>query len=131
MTDLEPYVRFLATYFFVAGMDAEDLAQEARLAAWLAPGNERIAARRRILDLLKFAQRRPRFALLVDEPVAPDSIVDLIAARERLRRVLATPLTDRERSALGRAIRGEPIARGEKAAQGALARARRKVACAS
>lgn len=123
---LERYCRWLARVFFVVGMDSDDLAQEARLAAWLAPpGAERIAARRRILDLIKFSQRRPLFAPEVEIANSAD-VVDLVLARERIRGALASPLSDRERHALGRAIRGESVA--EKSIENALARARRKLA---
>ena len=129
MSDLEPYVRFLATYFFVAGMDADDLAQEARLAAWLAPGNERTAARRRILDLLKAARRRPLHAALHDDVPAPDDLVVRVEAREQLRAVIACDLAPREREALGRRLRGEPIPKG--ALDQAWFRARRKLTVAA
>ena len=127
-------MRFLATYFFVAGMDSDDLAQEARLAAWLAPGNERVAARRRVLDLLKFSQRRPRFAAAIEDFRLVDAradVVELVEARERLRSVIAANLTQSERVAVGRRLRGEPIRRDEKVLDQAWFRARRKLAVAA
>lgn len=131
VTDVDRYCRHLAAFFFVDGLDRDDLFQEARLAAWLAPvGAERIAARRRILDLLKFAQRRPRFAPAIEDMRLVDAradVVDLAAARERLRAVCAVPGRS-ERIALGRALRGEPIRRHEKALQVALHRVRLRLA---
>ena len=44
MSEIDGYCRHLASFFFVEGMDRDDLFQEARLAAWLAPaGAEHIA----------------------------------------------------------------------------------------
>ena len=67
----ESYCRWLAGFFFVDGMDRHDIYQEAVLAAWLAPaGLEHVAARRRIIELLRRSQRggRPTFCELVDSP---------------------------------------------------------------
>ena len=78
MNELERYARWLSSYFYVPGMDKQDLRQEARLAMWLArPGCERIAARRRILDLLKMSQRRPQFVELVEAETTGE-LADLV-----------------------------------------------------
>ena len=76
---------------------------------------------------MKAAQRRPRFAELV-EVAAPDTVVDVIDARDRLRAALAAAGTENERAALARVMRGEPIRRDEKALGVALWRLRQKVA---
>lgn len=122
---IDNYCRWLSHYFFVPGLDPDDLYQEATLAAWLAPHCPRIAARRRILDLLKWSQRRPKTVLL-DERIgqAPDALMD---ARETLRRVISANLTEHERIALGRSIRGEPIRREEKALGVAYWRVRKRL----
>ena len=59
---------------------------------------------------------------------APDTVADVVDARDRLRAVLAVALTENERAALARVMRGEPIARHEKTLQSALWRLRRKLA---
>lgn len=128
MRDADGYCRWLGSYFYAEGYDRDDICQEAMLAAWLAPsGLERVAARRRVLDILKAARRRPRFVELV-EVETPDNVVDAVDARDRLRAVLAAARTENERVAIARVMRGEPIARDEKALQVALWRLRRKVA---
>lgn len=122
------YCRWLSHYFFVAGYDDEDLYQEARLAMWLAPaGLERVAARRRVIELLRRSKRggRPTHVELV-EAESSDNLVDIAAARAELRRVLAFPLSDLERKALGRVIRGEFCT--EKRLDNALQRVRKKLA---
>ena len=105
----EEHCRWLARRFYVIGMDAEDIYQEAVLAAWLADqGYEKRKATQRIYDLMKIGQRR-RFDSIGGWDCAthsPDPI-DVIDARDRLRAVLATPLTEVETLALGRRIRGE------------------------
>ncbi len=96
---VDAYCRWLSRFFFADGHEAEDIFQEASLAAWCAPaGLERVAARRRVLDVVKAAQRRPRFAELV-EVAAPDTVVDVIDARDRLRAALAAVGTENERAA--------------------------------
>lgn len=118
------YCRWLASFFFVSGMDREDLYQEACLAAWLAdPGFERRKARQRVLDLVKIGQRRRFDHLVTHEPSAPP--VDF-EARDRLRLILNAPRTENERVALRRRIAGEPIY--EKAVWMAWARMRDRVA---
>jgi len=127
--NIEAYCRWLSRFFFAPGHDADDLAQEARIAAWLCPEHPRLAARRQVLDVIKIARRRPQFTKLHDVPSTAD-VVTLVEARERLRGVLAVS-APREREALGRVLRGEPIRRHEKALQQALVRARRRlVSCA-
>ena len=89
MRDADGYCRWLGSYFYAEGYDRDDICQEAMLAAWLAPsGLERVAARRRVLDILKAARRRPRFVELV-EVETPDNVVDAVDAGDRLRAVLA------------------------------------------
>lgn len=123
----ERYCRHLARFFFAPGYDREDMLQEARVAAWLAPcGLERVAARRRLIEIVRRSQRggRPELCPPVDVP-DPQDVVDVVAARQRLRSVLATSFTDLEREALGRAVRGEGcVGRLDNALQ----RARRKLA---
>ena len=60
----------------------------------------------------------------------PDNVVDIVDAHDRLRAALAAAGAENERAALGRVMRGEPIARRE-GAQVALSRLRRKVAALS
>lgn len=124
---IDPYCHWLARYFFVPGMDADDLFQEARIAAWLAPSAPRTAARRRILDLLKFSQRRPLIHRFDHSIIEPSDVVEIVAARETLRRIVTAPLTRNEAIALGRAARGEPIRRSEKSLGVAYWRARRRL----
>lgn len=106
---VDEHCRWLARRFFVVGMEAEDIYQEAQLAAWLAdPGYEKRKATQRVYDLMKIGQRR-RFDTIGDREFvshSPDP-ADVIDARDRLRRVLDVPLSDLERVALGRRIRGE------------------------
>lgn len=123
---VDRYCRWLANYFFIDGLDRDDLYQEAWLAAWLAPGLERLAARRRIIELLRRSQRggRPRFVELV-EAESSRNIIDIVETRERLRAILSTPLSDLERVALGRSLRGESC--GERHLDNARQRALEKV----
>ena len=126
----ERYYRWLGSYFFAAGYDREDLVQEARIAAWLAPsGLGRVAAKRRVLDVVKAAQRRPRLYELV-EAEAPGTVEDVVVMRERLREVIASVRNDSEREALRRVFRGEPleVGRDGKALSVALARFRQRLA---
>lgn len=110
-------------------MDAEDVFQEAMLAAWLAdPGYEERKARQRVYDLMKIGQRR-RFEQLGDIPVeAPD--VDW-EARERLREILSLPRTANEVKALARRIAGIPIGRSEHALDMAWYRLRARATLAA
>ncbi len=121
---IDGYCRWLSRHFFVRGHDPEDIFQEARLAAWQAPHCPRVAARRQVLDMVKMANRQPTLVAEVDVPV--DDLFDRVAARDALCRLLATPLTENERAAVGRTLRGDPIRRHEKGLQVALWRLRRK-----
>lgn len=105
---IEEHCRWLSRKFYVIGMEAEDIYQEAMFAAWLAdPGYEKRKATQRVYDLMKIGQRR-RFDTLGDrEVVAHSDPADIVEARVRLTAVLETHLTDVERVALGRRIRGE------------------------
>lgn len=125
---IDAYCRWLGYFFFAPGYEPEDLAQEARIAAWLAPECPKIAARRQVLDVVKVANRKAVLCELDTEPATTADVVDVVDARERLRGVLAADLTPKMREAIGRVIRGEPIRYEEKALQGALARARRRLA---
>lgn len=120
----DSYYRWLSHYFFAAGYEPEDLYQEARIAAWLAPGHERVAARRQVLDVVKIAGRKAQLAPEIDVSWGGD-MVDQVEARERIRVLLRC--APREREALGRVIRGEPIRRNEKALQSSLLRVRRRL----
>lgn len=124
---VEAYCHWLSRFFFVPGMDVDDLLQEARLAAWLAPKHPRTAARRRILDLIKFSQRRPVIERFEHSIIEPSDIVEIVSAREQLRRIVTARMTPNEQVALGRAARGEPIRREEKALGQAYWRARRRL----
>lgn len=132
MTDSnsEGYVRWLGSYFYVDGLDREDVEQEARLAAWLAPaGLERVAARRRVLDLLKASQRGKRGRaeeLDLDRASSSLDVAALVEARLRLAGLLSERLSRSEREAIGRVVRGEPIRRGDKRLGQALYRFRRR-----
>ena len=97
--------------------------------AWLAPsGLERLAAKRRILDVVKAAQRRPRLYELV-EAEAPGTVTDVVGARERLREILASVRNESEREALRRTFLGEPVDVGAdgKRLSVALSRFRRRL----
>lgn len=124
---IDRYCRWLSYYFHVPGLDPDDLYQEACIAAWLAPGHERIAARRQMLDLIKISQRRPRTTRLTAETAVSPDVIDTVITREQLRAVVDAPLTRHEAIALGRAARGEPIQRHEKALGVAYWRARRRL----
>lgn len=130
MSGVEGHVRFLSSYFYVDGMDREDVEQEARIAAWLAPaGAERIAARRRIVDLLIASRRLKRGSLveLEDDLVSRIDVLEAVVVRETLRNVLAAPMSEAEREALGRVLRGEPIRRDEHRLGVAIWRLRRRL----
>lgn len=123
----ERFAQYLAHKFFAPGYDREDMAQEARIAMWQAPeGIERLCARRRLIEIVRRSQRggRPAFCELHDIEDAAD-VVDLVSARDRLRDVLAASLTDLERTAVGRTLRGELCRHPY---DNALYRARRKLA---
>jgi DNA-directed RNA polymerase specialized sigma24 family protein len=124
----EPYLHWLSRYFFAPGYDPEDMLQEARIAAWLAPrGLERVAARRRLIEIVRRSKRggRPTFCQLHETADSVD-VVDIVAARERLREILEAPYSDLQRVAIGRKLRGESC--GEKRLDNALQVARRKLA---
>ena len=121
------YCRWLSRFFFAPGYDRDDIYQEALIAMWRAgPDVGRTAARRCVIDLVRRAKRGPRMCALV-EAQAPENIADVVDARVRLRAVLDADLSENERTALGRCIRGEPIRRSEKALGVALWRARRRL----
>jgi hypothetical protein len=124
MTD-EGFVRYLGSRFFAPGYDREDIEQEARLAMFLCPEYPRLAARRRVIDIVK----RPRIRWeQIREVASPGDVVDRIDARVTLERVLRAPRTRNEEVAVGRVLRGEPIRRHEKTLQGTLYRFRKRVA---
>ena len=126
---VDGYIRRLAREYRVPGMGAEDVEQECRIAAWQAPDHARLAARRQVFDLLRVALRKPMFVEIV-EVAAPDTVADVVDARERLRCILAEPRTANEREALRRVLRGEPVETGNngKALSVALWRLRQKLA---
>lgn len=133
-------IRTLASRYYWPGADWDDVAQEARYAlerarrvfdptrgaSWLTFAWVRVRGHL-IEQVRRETKRRPQFATLTDQHEAPGELVDLVDARERLRRVVSTPLSALEREALGKALRGEPI-KHPKAIDNALWRARRKVA---
>lgn len=130
MSPIEAYVRFLGSYFYAEGYDREDIEQEARIAAYLAPaGLERMAARRRVLDLVKHAQRekRGRLVELEREVASRLDVLEEVVIRETLRDVLSMRMTDSEREALGRVVRGEPIGRNEPRLGAAIWRLRKRL----
>jgi DNA-directed RNA polymerase specialized sigma24 family protein len=106
---VEEHCRWLSHRFFVAGMDAEDVQQEALLAAWLAdPGYEKRKATQRVYDLMKIGQRR-KFVPTENIAHLAEAQVTDYDARDRLRSVLDAVQTPAEREALGRRIAGVPI----------------------
>lgn len=124
----EGYCRWLSHFFFIAGYEAEDIYQEAVIAMWLAPevGLRRVCAYRRVVELLRRSKRRPIFCVLHDDEAKTDDLIEMVAGRERLRLVLSTNLSDLERIALGRSLRGESC--GERHLDNARQRALEKVA---
>lgn len=138
----EDLIRALASRYFWPGADYDDVVQEARYAlerarasydpargSWLSFAWVRVRGHL-IEQVRRETQRRPQFAELTEHHAAAGDVVDLVAARETLRRVVETPLSDMERCALGRAVRGESCSE-PKWMDNALWRARRKVACAA
>lgn len=125
---IEGYVRALGRVFYASGHDREDIEQEARIGAWLAPaGLERVVARRRVLDLVNKANRR-RLEFFPEEydPPSRIDVVEVVAARERLRRLAAVELSPVQREAVRRVvIDGEAYA-GDKRIDNALYAARQK-----
>lgn len=127
-SEFESYIRFLGSYFFVRGLEREDIEQEAWIAVWLAPpGLERMAARRQVLDLIKMANRRPEFHRFMEDPASHVDVETVVAARERLREVIDAATTPMEKIAVGRAARGEPISRHESGLGVALWRLRQRL----
>lgn len=118
--------RWLAGQFFAAGMDRDDLAQEALIGAWQArqlfDGSqggfgafERLVMRRRVLDAVNHSRTEKRggdqpAVELTERVPAPDES-DLLDAREDLRAVVAAlpGLTDLELAALRRQVLGMPL----------------------
>lgn len=133
---IEGYCLWLASRFFAPGVDREDLAQEARIAAWLEPEHPRLAARRQVLDVVKRetlagefrTERRPELVPLDEHLETRDNVADLVEARANLRAILCAPRNANERTALGRRLRGEPIRRHEKALDIAWFRLRERLA---
>lgn len=137
----ERLVSMLASSYYWPGAEWDDVAQEARYAlerarstfdptrgVWLRFAWFRVRDHL-IEQVRRETRRRPQFAFLSEEHAELGDVVDLVAARETLRRVVSTPLSELEREALGRCIRGEPVSgSGRKALDNALVRARRKVA---
>ena len=130
--NIDAFCRWLSRHYFVVGMDADDIYQEARLAAWLAPaGLEHIAARRQVYDLMRIGQRRRFDTLGHDmESVSRSSsdVVDIVDARDRLRAIMAAPRTENERTALRHRVSGTPIPNSAKSVWGAWLRMRDRVA---
>lgn len=134
---IEGYVRFLSRYFYAPGLDPEDLAQEARLGVLTAPpGRERLVARRRVIDAVKTWKRSedwrssPEFVELDERQASEFDVVEVVATRDRLRRVAAVSLTPVQREAVERVLRGEPYAH-DKRLDNALVAARRKFRAAA
>src|SRR3990167_6639113 len=108
----------IASRFYWPGADRDDVRQEAAFAAIVAErsheparGNLRsfvrlVVTRHLTEQVRRERYRRPQFSELAETMGTPDNVVDLVAARERLRTVLAADLTPVERTALGRAARG-------------------------
>ena len=127
----------IARGFYWPGADRDDVRQEAAYAAILAARSHdpargslrsfvRLVVTRHLTEQVRRERyRRPQFSELPETVSAQGSVVDLVHARERLRTVLAADLTPMERTALGRAARGEPCT--EKRLDNALQRARRKL----
>lgn len=123
----ERYVTWLSRYFFCPGWTEEDLAQEARLAMWLSsPGAEKVAARRRLITIVnREVNQRPQFWPELDDAHHEPDMAEIIDRRDRIRLLFSTPLSEIERVALGRAVRGEPCS--EKRLDNALHRAKTKL----
>jgi hypothetical protein len=129
--DIEGYCRWLSRRYFVSGADADDIFQEARLAAWLAPpGSEFLAALCQVKDLMKIGQRRRLYQLAQPEIPEGHDFFGAIEARERLGALLAAPVTANEWIALGRRIGGKPIGRNEPALDQAWYRLRTRATLA-
>lgn len=153
---LEHYCQALARRYYAPGLEAQDLAQEARIGIWQARSGfdpdlgpwepfARLAAKRAVLDAVRAASRhkhRPVSRCLpLDDAQAvaasgADDPVAVVIAREDLRAVLACvgTLTERERDALAGYLNGctyETIAQRldwhTKGVDNALSRVRRKV----
>lgn len=132
MTDSnsEGYVRFLGSYFRIDGLDRDDVEQEARIAAHFAPaGLERLAARRRVIELLRRSRRggRPTFAVLEDVHPSSVDVLGSVCDRETIREAIESTGNGSEREALGRVLRGEPIERSNKRLGVAIWRFRQRV----
>lgn len=121
LTRCRPVALAIAADFHWQGADRDDVRQEALLAlveaerAWDRRGAfvsfARVCIKRHLLDCLRVANGRPaapkpRLVELVVDPPNVVSLEEHVANRERLRAVLASPLTDRERAVLARAVQG-------------------------
>ncbi len=127
MSEIDAYCRWLSRYFFAPGLEPDDLYQEARLAAWLAPKcHARVAARRQVLDVVKIARRKPLLSKEIDVS-SPHDTAERVESRELLRAILFHPLPPRERSALDRQLAGVAIGRAARTEHMARYRAKRRL----
>jgi DNA-directed RNA polymerase specialized sigma24 family protein len=125
--------------YFWPGAEYEDVTQEARYALerarrvwnpdkgcpWLSFAW--VCVKRHLIEQVRReTKRRPQFAFLSERHPARESVHELAEARAVLRYATEGPLTELERYALGRSIRGEPIKK-PKAVDNALVRAKRKL----
>jgi DNA-directed RNA polymerase specialized sigma24 family protein len=130
--------RKLGREFYWPGADRDDVEQEARY--WILRARETFrpgkgpflpfayfVARRNLIEIVRReTRRRPQFAELQDDYLVTRSLEEQVEIRQRLRLAIEAPLTDLERQALGRAMRGESCS--EKSLDNALQRVRRKLA---
>ena len=132
MTEFANIARSQARKFFWPGATREDVEQEALLALCRhQPSSPQLAKtiiRRHLIEQVRReTQRRPQCVQGGEADARSDTfdLVQLIEERERLRAVLNAPLSDLERAAVGRTLRGEPCYHPY---DNALYRARRKLA---
>lgn len=131
-----PAALAIAREWFVKGMDADDVRQEALLALWIAAGNHdprrgpwppfaRMCVKAHMRDMLQAATRAKRTAVVLELDPERDAAPSRDDAG--LRDVIASMsvLTDRERAALSDQLNGR------RADDNALWRARRKLKAAA
>ncbi|WP_249020559.1 sigma-70 family RNA polymerase sigma factor [Conexibacter sp. S30A1] len=153
---LEHYCQALAHRYYAPGLEAQDLAQEARIGIWQARSGfdpdlgpwepfARLAAKRAVLDAVRAATRQKHRPLGQGVPLddaqavaasGADDPLAVVIAREQLRAVLVcvSTLSARESDALAGYVNGhtyETIAKRldwhTKGVDNALSRVRRKV----
>lgn len=116
MNDYEPLIRSVSRHYFWPGAEQRDVEQEARYA--LLKGQPKSFAHAKVMikhhlieQVRRETRRRPQFSELI-EAEAPDNLIDLLDARETLRRFARVALTGLEREALSRRVGGKRCPRG-------------------